>query len=95
MAAGCRSTCYSADAIRLARESYAVSASEGRYTIAQIADVMALPGFRESYCDAEGKISAGALRSHPRLADTLEHLTRAGLTDFYRGDVAREIAGRS
>ena len=28
-----------------------------------------------------------------KLADTLEHLSRAGLRDFYEGDVARSIAG--
>ena len=30
--------------------------------------------------------------SRPRLADTLAHLAHAGLDDFYRGDIAREIA---
>ena len=32
------------------------------------------------------------MRKQPRLADTLAHLAHAGLDDFYRGDVAREIA---
>ena len=41
----------------------------------------------------EGKpAEAGATRRAPRLADTLEQLGRAGLDDFYRGDVGREIA---
>jgi gamma-glutamyltranspeptidase len=35
---------------------------------------------------------AGTIRRAPRLADTLEQLGRAGLADFYRGDVGREIA---
>ena len=35
---------------------------------------------------------AGAMRQAPRLADTLDQLARAGLADFYRGDVGREIA---
>ncbi len=32
------------------------------------------------------------MRRAPRLADTLAQLAHAGLADFYRGDVAREIA---
>jgi oxamate amidohydrolase len=80
------------DAVRLARDGYTVSASEGRYEIREIADVMALPGFRKEYCDKEGKVQTGALRKHPRLADTFEHLARAGLHDFYEGDIAREMA---
>ncbi len=81
-----------ADAIRHAREGYAISASESRYTIREIEDVMAMPAFRAEYCAADGKITAGHIRKHPRLADTLEQLARAGLDDFYRGDVAREMA---
>jgi oxamate amidohydrolase len=54
--------------------------------------VLAMPAFRQAFCDDEGLIKAGTLRKHPKLADTLEHLSRAGLSDFYRGDVAREMA---
>ena len=32
------------------------------------------------------------MRKQPRLADTLAQLAHAGLDDFYRGDIAREIA---
>jgi gamma-glutamyltranspeptidase/glutathione hydrolase len=34
----------------------------------------------------------GATLRQPALADTLDHLAHAGLDDFYRGDVGREIA---
>jgi oxamate amidohydrolase len=80
------------DAIRHAREGYAISASEARYTIREIADVMAMPSFRASFLDADGKIIKGAIRKHLRLADTLEQLAHGGLADFYRGDIAREMA---
>ena len=32
------------------------------------------------------------MRKQRKLADTLAHLADAGLDDFYRGDIAREIA---
>src|SRR5262249_18154930 len=35
----------------------------------------------------------GARPKQAALAATLEHLAHAGLDDFYRGDVGREIAG--
>jgi gamma-glutamyltranspeptidase len=35
---------------------------------------------------------AGAVLKQPALAATLDHLAHAGLDDFYRGDVGREIA---
>ncbi len=36
---------------------------------------------------------AGKTLQQPALAATLDHLAHAGLDDFYRGDVGREIAG--
>jgi gamma-glutamyltranspeptidase/glutathione hydrolase len=36
---------------------------------------------------------AGTTLKQPALAATLDHLAHAGLDDYYRGDVAREIAG--
>ena len=35
----------------------------------------------------------GTLYKQPALAATLEQIAHAGLDDFYRGDVARELAG--
>ena len=52
----------------------------------------AAPGFAETFL-VEGKTpAAGTIRKLPALADTLAHLAGAGLEDFYRGDVGREIA---
>ena len=51
------------------------------------------PGFAETYF-IEGKpAKAGAIRKFVKLGETLGQLAHAGLDDFYRGDVAREIAG--
>jgi gamma-glutamyltranspeptidase/glutathione hydrolase len=81
-----------ADAIRLAREGAPVSRSEARYLPKEAEALRAAPGFSETFL-LDGKIpEAGALRRMPKLADTLAHLAEAGLDDFYRGDVGREIA---
>lgn len=80
------------DAIRHAREGYAVSGSEARFRTSEEAALYAVPGFAEAFLTEGKRTPAGTLRRVPRLADTLEHLTHAGLRDFYRGDVGREIA---
>ncbi|TVR10892.1 MAG: gamma-glutamyltransferase [Salinarimonadaceae bacterium] len=85
------------DAIRHAREGYAVAASEERYWErekggATLAALTAVPGFMEAFAIDGEPPRAGDIRKAPRLADTLDHLANAGLADFHRGDVAREIA---
>lgn len=80
------------DAIGRARNGYAVSASESRYPTKLIDQLLVCPNFEATFFPG-GKVPAkGTLKKMPRLADTLEHLVRAGLDDFYRGDVGREIA---
>jgi oxamate amidohydrolase len=81
-----------ADAIRLAREGYPVSASEARTIPNEYESLKAAPGFAEAYLVDGKPPKAGSARRAPRLADTLQHLSRQGLDDFYRGDVGREIA---
>ncbi len=77
---------------RHAREGYAISASEGRYDPTADAALMAAPGFAETFLVEGKRPEAGATRRMPRLADTFAQLAHAGLDDFYRGDVGREIA---
>ena len=49
-------------------------------------------GFREAFL-VDGKApEAGARLKQSAFAATLEQLTYAGLDDFYRGDVGRELA---
>lgn len=50
------------------------------------------PGFAQHFMPEERVLQAGDLLLQPRLADTLAQLTRAGLDDFYRGDLARRSA---
>lgn len=77
---------------RRAREGYAVSPSEGRYDPTADAALLAAPGFAETFLFDGKRPEAGVTRRLPRLAETLAQLAHAGLDDFYRGDVAREIA---
>jgi gamma-glutamyltranspeptidase/glutathione hydrolase len=81
-----------ADAVRHARQGCPVSRSEARYVVKEREAVHAAPGFAEAFL-AEGKTpEAGAIRRQPALAAALDQLAHAGLADFYRGDVGREIA---
>jgi len=79
-----------AAAIRHAREGFAIS--RGHAACAAFPDLKAAPGFAQAFL-AEGKPpSAGTILRQAALAATLEQLAHAGLDDFYRGDIARELA---
>ncbi|RAI44018.1 gamma-glutamyltransferase family protein [Rhodoplanes roseus] len=81
-----------APAVTAAREGYAVSRSQAELTATHLADLKKAPGFAEVFL-ADGKPpEAGARMTQARLAETLDHIGHAGLDDFYRGDVGREIA---
>jgi oxamate amidohydrolase len=79
-------------AIQATRDGHAVGASEARYIIKDEESVLDIPFFKETYFIDGKKPSKGAIRKLPALAATLQHLVDAGLDDFYRGDIAREIA---
>jgi gamma-glutamyltranspeptidase/glutathione hydrolase len=78
------------DAIRIAREGSVVSLSESRVPID--AALREAPNFAATFLADGHPAEAGSIRRQPKLADTLERLAHAGLADFYRGDVGREIA---
>jgi gamma-glutamyltranspeptidase/glutathione hydrolase len=81
-----------ADAVRFAREGCPVSPSEAQGKPNEPEALRQAPGFAETFL-VDGKTpAAGTVRKFPALAETLAHLASAGLDDFYRGDVAREIA---
>src|SRR5512144_834533 len=80
-------------AIRHAREGYAVSRSQARLTAEKLAELKDVPGFAPTFLVDGRPPDAGTLLKQPALAATLDHLAHAGLDDYYRGDVAREIAG--
>lgn len=81
-----------ADAIRYAAQGCPVSDSELRTVANEEAALLVAPGFTEIFRFAGEAPKAGDVRRLPALAATLSQLAEAGLGDFYRGDVGREIA---
>jgi oxamate amidohydrolase len=81
-----------ADAIRHAADGCAVSRSQARLTGEKLAELKDVPGFAQTFLIDGKPPDAGTSLKQGALAATLEHLGRAGLDDFYRGDIGREIA---
>jgi gamma-glutamyltranspeptidase/glutathione hydrolase len=80
------------DAIRHAREGFAVSKGQGANKPKLESELFAAPGFAGQFLK-DGKLYAeGEVLKQSQLAATFEQLAHAGLDDFYRGDVGREIA---
>ncbi len=81
-----------APAIALAREGYAVTRSQARLTREHFADLKDVPGFAATFLTDGKPPSVGDIMKQNAFAATLSHLAHAGLDDFYRGDIGREIA---
>jgi oxamate amidohydrolase len=81
-----------APAIRHARDGYVVTRSQARLTAEKLGELERVPGFAGAFLTDGKPPAAGTLMRQSALASTLEHLAHAGLDDFYRGDVGREIA---
>src|SRR5262249_16745416 len=82
-----------APAIAQAREGGIVTPSQARFTAEKLAELKDVPGFAPTFLLDGKPPEVGATLKQAALAATLEHLAHAGLDDFYRGDVRREIAG--
>src|SRR3979490_294258 len=82
-----------APAIRYAGEGYVVTRSQAQPTAAEPGELEQVPGFAQTFLLDGKPPDAGTMLKQPALAATLDHLAHAGLDDFYRGDVGREIAG--
>ncbi len=81
-----------AGAIKHAREGYTVTRSQAQLTAEKLNELKDVPGFAKAFL-VDGKApEMGARLTQSAFAATLEHLAQAGLDDFYRGDVGREIA---
>jgi oxamate amidohydrolase len=81
-----------APAIIPARAGYALSRSQALLTRTKPAECRAAPGFAAQFLVDDKPPAEGAMLKQTALAATLEQLAQAGLDDFYRGDVGREIA---
>ncbi len=81
-----------APAIAQARAGVPVSASEQRSQPRDGSALFDAPNFRKTYFLDGERPKAGVIRKQDKLADTLSQLSHAGIDDFYRGDIARELA---
>ena len=80
------------DSIWHAREGSAVTASQNRLTDAKRGELEDVPGWAEIFLPGGVVPLVGETFKQPALAETMAHLAKAGLDDFYRGDLARKIA---
>jgi gamma-glutamyltranspeptidase/glutathione hydrolase len=81
-----------APAIRACTEGYVVTRSQAKLTTEKLAELEHVPGFAAAFLPDGKPPQAGQTLQQETLAGTLDHLANAGLDDFYRGDVGREIA---
>jgi oxamate amidohydrolase len=81
-----------APAIRHARDGYVVTRSQARLSSEKLDEVKDAPGFAAAFLLDGKPPAAGATLTQTAFAATLDQLAHAGLDDFYRGDVGREIA---
>ena len=84
-----------ADAIHYASHGIPVTDSQARCVAAKRDELRPVPGFADTFLKAGAADPlplAGERFRQPRLAATLAQLAHAGLDDFYRGDLARDMA---
>ena len=81
-----------AAAIKRAREGYIVTRSQATLSEEKLAELKDVPGFAQAFLVDGKPPEEGARLKQAKFADTLDHLAHAGLDDFYRGDVGRELA---
>jgi oxamate amidohydrolase len=80
------------DAIRYAWEGVPVPRTLYENIISKRRELDKVPGFSEVYLSGSAPLTVGSKLRQPRVADTLARLSQAGLSDFYRGDLARSMA---
>ena len=81
-----------APAIKLARSGFAQDWTHPPATPSDLDELAQQSGFAEKFLSDGKWTAAGTIQRPTKLADTLDHLAHAGLADFYRGDIAREMA---
>jgi len=81
-----------APAIAHARDGYAVTRSQATLTRENLAGLKDVPGFAEIFLVDGKPPEVGVAMKQAAFAETLAQLAYAGLEDFYRGDVGREIS---
>jgi len=79
-------------AIKHARDGYTVTRSQARLSVEKLDELKDVPGFTKAFLVDGKPPEAGVKLTQSAFAATLDHLANAGLDDFYRGDVGRELA---
>jgi len=80
-------------AVAFARYGYEVSESQAFWQQQRRRLIRDLPDLTTLCCDETGELHPeGALVTRPSLAETLAHLARAGVDDFYDGELATALA---
>src|SRR5688500_9205773 len=80
------------DALYYARLGVPVTASQASSTAKKSGDLKGQPGFARTFLSKGRVPETGTLFVQPRLAATLERISRKGAEDFYRGELASAIA---
>lgn len=80
------------DARRHAHDGIAVTPGQEALTRAKLPELGDVPGFADTYLLGGQVPREGQVLRQSKLADTLERLGRAGLDDFYRGELAAAMA---
>jgi oxamate amidohydrolase len=81
-----------ADAIHYAAAGIPVTRSQTATTAAKLDGLKGQPGFDDAFLVGGAPPATGTLFRQKRLAATFSHLARAGLEDFYRGELAQSLA---
>ena len=81
------------DAIHYAKHGVPVTRSQAQCVAGKRAELQSIPGFADTFLPDGRTPAAGERFAMPRLAASLQQLADAGFDDFYRGDLARSIAG--
>jgi gamma-glutamyltranspeptidase len=79
-------------AISYARKGFPVTRSQVSNTAAKLAELEHQPGFTAAFLQDQRVPVYGSRHRFTQLADSLEQLARAGADDFYRGELAAQIA---
>lgn len=80
------------DAIFHAKEGFAVTRTQSSNTSAKLEELRNVPGFAETFLTDGMSPEVGTRFRQPKVSDSLDRLAKQGLDDFYRGQLARDIA---
>ncbi|SEO95919.1 gamma-glutamyltransferase family protein [Aquisalimonas asiatica] len=81
-----------APAATLARDGFAMTASQSETLADKREELAPQPGFHEVFLPGGAPLPAGDRLRQPALADLLDRIAAAGPADFYQGDIATTIA---